>query len=74
MQKREHKYSGTRLKRPPYDEKPLYIMHKQLVTDSFLSLVEQKYLPIVKSHNKTSGVERTSMLQNTALTFSANNE
>ena len=46
-------YSGTRLKRPPYKEKTPYIMHKQLVTESFVSLVEQNYSPIMKSHKKT---------------------
>ena len=29
-------------------------MHKHLVTDSFVSLVEQNYSPILKSHKKTS--------------------
>ena len=51
---RTSEYSGSRLKRLPYNEKSPYIKHKQIVSDSFVTLVEQNYSPITKPDRKTS--------------------
>ena len=49
-------------------------MHIHLVTDSFVSIVEQNYSPIMTTHKKASAHKEHSCFGHIGLNFSANNE